>query len=147
MVDSQNMRPLFLPNQLSLALRATHLLNPKPTQEFIMDLATLIQDVIDMLPWDLLVSKFLGMSLTKLPPPWSKDKNGWLSYQGRLYVPDAPDLCLRVLRTFHDHILAGHPGQTKTQQLIRREFTWPKMKSFVVDFVKSCNACSRNKSK
>ena len=87
------------------------------------------------------------MSPAKLTPPWSKDENGQLFYQGRLYVPDTPDLCLWVLRTFHNHILAGHPGQTKTQQLIQCEFAWPKMKSIVVDFVKSYNACSRNKSK
>jgi len=80
-----------------------------------MDLSTLIQNIMDTLPQDPLASKLLGMPSTKLPSPWSKGENGWLFYQGCLYVPDAPDLHLRVLRTFHNHILVDYPGQTKTQ--------------------------------
>src|SRR5882672_8336334 len=53
---------------------------------------------------------------------------------------------LDVLRSYHDHCLAGHPGITKTIKNIRRQFYWPKMVSFVTDYIHSCAVCCRSKS-
>jgi len=125
----------------------THLSDQDSSRELILDLFTLNRDIKDALPLDPLSAKLLDKPSAELVPPWSKDDNGRLLYQNRLFVPDAHDLRLRVLRTFHDHVLVGHPGQTKTQQLVRREFAWSKLKPFVADFVSSCNVCSRNKSR
>ena len=62
---------------------------------------------------------------------WSLDDTGLLCYNNRIYVPktDAnPDqLRIQVLQNNHDHILAGHFGQNRTLELIRREYTWPKI--------------------
>ena len=58
---------------------------------------------------------------------WTIDINGNLCFQGRIFVPETEDLRLRVLQAKHDHVLAGHPGQAKTLQLIRREYTWPNL--------------------
>ena len=57
------------------------------------------------------------------------------------------DLCLRVLRAKHNHVLAGHFGQSKTLSLVRREYFWPKLREFITDYVKSCSVCARNKSR
>jgi len=63
-----------------------------------------------------------------------------------MYVPEADDLCLRVLRYKHDHPLSGHFGQNCTLELIHREYTWPGIRTYVKDYVKSCMACARAKT-
>jgi hypothetical protein len=42
-------------------------------------------------------------------------------------------------------MLAGHFGQNKTLELIRRDYTWPNIRSDVKHFCKSCVTCMRNK--
>jgi hypothetical protein len=37
-------------------------------------------------------------------------------------------------------------GQDKTIELIRRNFWWPKMEGRIIDFVRSCTECQRNKT-
>ena len=45
----------------------------------------------------------------------------------------------------HDHVLSGHFGQNKTLELIRREYTWPDIRTNVKDFCKSCVTCMHSK--
>src|SRR5882672_9513528 len=69
--------------------------------------------------------------MVQLPDPWSLSQDGdFLRYKGQLYVPDHQATRLDVLRSCHDHRLAGHPGITKTIKNIRRQFYWPKMVAF-----------------
>jgi len=63
----------------------------------------------------------------------------------RMYVPDNANLCLRVLQYHHDHILAGHLGQNKTLELVRRYYTWPNIHDDVQNFCKYCIICMRSK--
>jgi len=65
---------------------------------------------------------------------------------GCIYVPDLDDLRLWVLQYRHDHPLAGHFGQNWTLELIRREYTWPGLRTFVKDYVRSCTSCTRAKT-
>jgi hypothetical protein len=51
-------------------------------------------------------------------------ENNLLLFEGRIFVPDNDSLKLQILQSRHDHRLAGHPGRTKTLQLIRRDFHW-----------------------
>jgi len=62
-----------------------------------------------------------------------------------MYVPEADDLCLRVLRYKHDHPLSGHFSQNCTLELIRCEYTWPGIHTYVKDYIKSCMACAQAK--
>ena len=76
---------------------------------------------------------------------WSINSNGFLRLDDRIYVPDANNLRLRVLRYKHDHLLSGHFGQNRTLELIRREYTWPGIRTFVKEYVSSCTTCARAK--
>ena len=58
-------------------------------------------------------------------PGWTVTQDGFFRHNNLIYIPDANDLRLRVLRYKHDHILSGHPGQNKTVDLIRHDYTWP----------------------
>jgi len=44
-------------------------------------------------------------------------------------------------------MLAGHFGQSKMLSLVCREYFWPKLWEFMVDYVNSCSVCTRNKSR
>jgi transposase InsO family protein len=37
-------------------------------------------------------------------------------------------------------------GQDKTIELVRRDFWWPKMDEWIIDFVRSCEECQKNKT-
>ena len=63
-----------------------------------------------------------------------------------MYIPKAEDLCLCVLRYKHDHPLLGHFSQNCTLELIRHEYTWPGIHTYVKDYIKSCTACARAKT-
>ena len=42
-------------------------------------------------------------------------------------VPDDEELKREILRHFHDHELAGHPGIANTIMAVMREFWWPEI--------------------
>jgi len=62
----------------------------------------------------------------------------------KLWIPAAA--VQRVMESEHDTRVAGHMGQDKTIELIRRNFWWPKMNDRILDFVRSCPECQKNKT-
>jgi len=52
----------------------------------------------------------------------------------------------RVMESEHDTRVAGHMGQDKTIELIRRNFWWPKINEQIIEFVKSYPECQLNKT-
>jgi len=79
-------------------------------------------------------------------PHWSLDGAGLLRYDGHIWVPDVNDLRLRILLNNHDHPVSSHFGQNKTLELVRRDYTWPGVRTFVKDYCKSCTTCVRSKA-
>ena len=77
---------------------------------------------------------------------WKFDDSGFARLDGRIFVPESGDLHTRVLKWKHDHPTAGHPGQSKTLELVRRDFTWPKVRTDVINYVCSCTSCGRSKA-
>lgn len=151
-VNPHNLRPIFTDSQIILtgeqlasSLRATILMQPALRASVVVDVDTLHEDIRE--------------ANTIIPPPipdsdsdsettstrWSKDDDGLVRLDGRIYVPDHNDLRLRVLRYKHDHILSGHPGQNKTIELVRQEYTWPGMRDYIKHYCKSCTTCMRAK--
>ena len=51
----------------------------------------------------------------------------------------------KVLFDYHDHVLAGHPGQSKTLSLIKQTFCWPGITQDINDYIKKCLTCVRSK--
>ena len=76
---------------------------------------------------------------------WSIDSNGFLHLNDHIYVPDADDLRLHVLQYKYDHLLSRHFGQNQTLELIRHEYTWPGVRTFVKEYVSSCTTCACTK--
>jgi hypothetical protein len=143
LANPSNLRPIFTQEQLSASLRGTALATPIIRNAIIMDIQQLHNDIHSSLTLD-------PLSLTHLPTPtapnWTLDDSGLLRHHDRIYIPDANDLRLRVLQYKHDHILSGHAGQNKTLTVIRREYVWPNLRTFVQEFCNSCTTCKRSKA-
>ena len=77
---------------------------------------------------------------------WKFDDSGLARLDGRIFVPESGDLRTCVLKWKHDHPTAGHPGQSKTLELVRRDFTWPKVRTDVINYVRSCTSCGHSKA-
>ena len=74
------------------------------------------------------------------------EEDGLLYYKGRLWIPNDQSLRQEIVNSEHDSKVAGHFGQDKTLELMTRHFFWPAMAEWVTDYVRSCDACQRNKS-
>jgi len=69
-----------------------------------------------------------------------------LWYKGRIWVPDSVDLRKMILQEEHDSKVAGHIGQEKMIELIRRNFFWLQMDQWIEDYVRSYPDCQKNKA-
>ena len=73
-------------------------------------------------------------------------RGGILYKQGKVCIPpSASALILTILQQYHDSPLAGHYGVTRTQALVGQYFEWRGMATAVEAYVRSCDACQRNK--
>lgn len=71
---------------------------------------------------------------------------GLIHWKGhRIYVPAADALRTKVLYECHDAALGGHLGTAKTIHAVTRRFFWPGMQADIMRYVRSCDACQRNK--
>src|ERR1700731_4141142 len=138
---------MFTGGQLISSLRASSLYEPALRTSFVIDDDQLRRDIRSGISLDLVIAPILeDLRSNSADPKWSMDDDGLLRERGRIYVLDVNDLRLRVLRVRHDHPLAGHFGRTKTTALVFRDYTWPKLRGFVLDFCKSCTICGRVKA-
>src|ERR1700731_1548207 len=137
---------MFSGGKLTSSLQASSLYEPALRASFVIDDDQLHRDIRSGISLDPVIAPILeDLRSNSTDPRWSMDDE-LLCERGRIYVPDVNDLQLHVLCARHDHPLAGHFGQTKTMALVFRDYTWPKLRGFVLDFCKSCTICGRAKA-
>ncbi|KAL2891726.1 Retrotransposable element Tf2 155 kDa protein type 1 [Ceratocystis lukuohia] len=71
------------------------------------------------------------------------EREGYLYVRDRLYVPESDALKAELLRLYHDSPVSGHPGRSKTYDLLSREYYWPGMARYVARWVRQCHTCRR----
>ena len=49
----------------------------------------------------------------------------------------------QIMQSRHLDLTSGHHGKSKTIELIRREFYWPKMNKDIREFIANCDTCQR----
>ncbi len=59
----------------------------------------------------------------------------------------ALSLFLKAFELAHVHPLAGHMGQTKTLESLKRFFFWPGMYKWIISLIADCQNCQTNKHK
>jgi Integrase zinc binding domain len=81
---------------------------------------------------------------------WAKD-HGLISINHHWFkgnkpvVADNLSLQQSILHMYHDHESTGHPGIFNTYASVTRDYWWPDMKRFVVQYVKGCAICQSTK--
>ena len=103
----------------------TFLIHPIMRSAIVMDSVKLHQDILSALPEDPVAKQHLDNIPDPEQPRWSKDPQGHLLLNGRIYVPESGTLRLHVLQYAHDHPVSGHFGINKTLEIVRRTYTWP----------------------
>lgn len=73
------------------------------------------------------------------------DNKKVLFYKGKNYIPQDSDLRRDILKKYHDHETAGHPGELETYNSVRQHYWWPGLRTFVKNYVKGCGTCQQFK--
>ena len=68
-----------------------------------------------------------------------------LFFKGKNYVPQNEGLRRDILKMFHDHKTAGHPGELETFNSVKHHYWWPRLRTFVKNYVKGCGICQQFK--
>ena len=66
-------------------------------------------------------------------------------YDGQVQIVLPETLRPRVLHLTHHSLLAGHPGQTRLYNTLRRTYYWPHMAADVFATVRNCGRCAKNR--
>ena len=74
-----------------------------------------------------------------------KDNGRRLQYRNKIYIPEYTPLRLHIMYNHHPSPVAGHPGRSKTIELISREFYWTKMHKDIDRSVRNCHTCQRSR--
>ena len=75
-----------------------------------------------------------------------KEGEGFMTYKGRVYVPQDSQLRHDIVQAHHDSPVAGHPGRWKTLDLVVRSYWWPGISRYISQYVKGCDKCNRTKT-
>jgi hypothetical protein len=51
----------------------------------------------------------------------------------------------KLIKAHHDLPIHGHPGISKTIQIVERNYWWPQMRKDIADYVQGCADCQRHK--
>eukprot|EP00253_Pinus_taeda_P036407 PITA_36407 len=66
-------------------------------------------------------------------------------YRDRIFLTEGSQLKKKILQPSHDSPLAGHQGFTKTYRAIRERFSWKGLKEDILQHIRECDVCQRNK--
>ena len=100
---------------------------------------------------DELATKIKDCLHKRLPPPMRTALSDWslrdnlIMYRGKVYIPTDMELRKDIVTTFHDSMLAGHPGFFKTLHLIKEHYWWPGMTVFLKKYIDGCAVCQQMK--
>ena len=71
--------------------------------------------------------------------------NGTWYKEGRHVITGSLTDKQSVIKSCHDPLVYGHPGISKTMQLVERDYWWLQMKLDIMDYIKGCAECQRYK--
>ncbi|CAK5281960.1 unnamed protein product [Mycena citricolor] len=77
---------------------------------------------------------------------WKKEE-GLITYHGKLYVPRDEELRDKIIGLHHDTPLVGHAGINQTQEMVERNYWWPRMGNQIRKYIQTCEACQRTKTR
>jgi Integrase zinc binding domain len=148
----------------ALSRRPDHCPEEDETKEEILLPDDLFLNLLDVNPRDRItknkeynfdVTKAIELLQEKGPTSIQNDLEDWkieevddqktIFYKGKQYVPKDQELRRDILKLFHDHETAGHPGELETYNLVKQHYWWPGLRIFVKNYVKGCGICQQFK--
>jgi Integrase zinc binding domain len=66
-------------------------------------------------------------------------------FKGKNYIPKDLELRRDIVKMYHEHETAGHPGELETYNGIRQNYWWPGLRMFVKNYVQGCGTCQQFK--
>jgi Integrase zinc binding domain len=66
-------------------------------------------------------------------------------FKGKNYIPKDLELQWDIVKMYHNHETAGHPGELETYNGIRQNYWWPGLWMFVKNYVQGCGICQQFK--
>ena len=137
--DHDNKNRILLPEEMFVNLVDTEL------QDRIAGAKNYDFDVNNAL--EMLLEKGLT-SLQQDLKDWAMEKHNGrniLFYKGKNYILNDLDLQRDILKMFHDHETAGHPGELETYNSVKQHYWWLGMQTFVKRYVQGCRICQQFK--
>src|SRR5258707_6727662 len=117
-----------------------------PTPSNTLDHNALAESITTAYAEDELTKKICEQIKTANQPDGWMEREGCLLFCEWKYVLNKGTLRLHTIHDHHDHPTAGHFGETKTTELICRNYHWPGMRRMVGDYIRSCTSCVRTKA-
>ena len=68
-----------------------------------------------------------------------------LYHRGKNYIPMDEELQQDITKMFHNHQMAGHPGELETYNFIRQHYWWPRLRTYVENYFQGCGVCQQFK--
>ena len=133
------LKPEYLPEQLRIL--GNDLRRGRSVQEQLEEAGRQ-----DDLPQRILDAVRQGTSMREIMVAECSEQRGQLNYQGNRYVPEDSELQLRLIKEHHDTPLAGHPGRSKSFNLLNRQYYWKTMRKQVDRYVRSCAECQKSRT-
>src|ERR1700677_1651506 len=72
-------------------------------------------------------------------------KQDLILFRGKVYVPKNDNLQCKVVELHHNSLSAGYPRQWNTIELITRNYWWPGLSRFTIEYIKGCDTCNHTK--
>jgi Integrase zinc binding domain len=66
-------------------------------------------------------------------------------FKGKNYIPKDLELRRDIVKMYHNHKTGGHPGELETYNGIRQNYWWPRLRTFVKNYVQGCGICQQFK--
>ena len=64
-------------------------------------------------------------------------------YKEKKYIFSDQELQQDIVKMFHDHETAGHPGELEMYNLVKQYYLWPDPYSFVKNYMQGCGICQQ----
>ena len=136
--DALSQRPDYIPEEDHD--NENRILLPEDMFVNLMDL-DLQNQIANMDKYDFDVKNALDLLLENGPNSLRQDLQDWrlekhgdrniLFYKDKNYIPDDLDLWWDIVKMFHDHETAGHPGELEMYNSVKQHYWWPGMHTFV----------------
>jgi hypothetical protein len=71
--------------------------------------------------------------------------NGIWYKEGQVVITKNLEGKCNIIKEHHDPLVLGHPGISKTVQIVEHNYWWPQMCKDIADYVQGCADCQHHK--